>query len=254
MHRLHSKNCIKEAVRFGHSPWLLGTRVQFEQPGASRIPTGVLAVLSERLSDTIDRGSPIISFLCRHLKGIGWVNSRPTQPSSPIIFSILQVINKANAGPDRQARKLCAASATGRWWLEHLLRRAIRAERHHQGLRRVAVGREMHPNAITCSERPGEFTNLEASNRANSYTRLYLALVGAVGWDMVPGDPSRADAAPQLVRDQHLRDVVVDARELCIPLSRSCMRISLASSVPGGVCVDELYRDPLPEGPRPKLG
>ncbi len=54
-----------------------------------------------------------------------------------------------------------------------------------------------------------ELGGLEATN---SYVRFYLALVGALEWDMVPAVPPELMLLPELVSYQHLRDVFVDAR------------------------------------------
>ena len=78
----------------------LGTRVQFEQSGAART-TGVLAVLSERLSNTIDRGvNYLLSLQASEGYWMGELEADTTLESDYIFY--LQVINKAN--PDRIAK------------------------------------------------------------------------------------------------------------------------------------------------------
>jgi len=78
----------------------LGTRVQFEQSGDSR-PTGVLAGLSERLSDTIDRGvNYLLSLQASEGYWMGELEADTTLESDYIFY--LQVINKAN--PERIAK------------------------------------------------------------------------------------------------------------------------------------------------------
>src|ERR1700692_2524189 len=78
----------------------LGTRVQFEQSGASR-STGMLTVLSERLSDTIDRGvNYLLSLQASEGYCMGELEAHNTLESDYIFY--LQVINKAN--PDRIAK------------------------------------------------------------------------------------------------------------------------------------------------------
>ena len=72
----------------------LGTRVQFEQSGAPR-STGVLAVLSDRLSDTIDRGvNYLLSLQASEGYWMGELEADTTLESDYIFY--LQVINKAN--------------------------------------------------------------------------------------------------------------------------------------------------------------
>jgi len=78
----------------------LGTRVQFEQSGVSR-STGVLTGLSERLSDTIDRGvNYLLSLQASEGYWMGELEADTTLESDYIFY--LQVINKAN--PDRIAK------------------------------------------------------------------------------------------------------------------------------------------------------
>ena len=78
----------------------LGTRVQFEQSGGTR-STGVLAVLSERLSDTIDRGvNYLLSLQASEGYWMGELEADTTLESDYIFY--LHVINKAN--PERIAK------------------------------------------------------------------------------------------------------------------------------------------------------
>ena len=78
----------------------LGTRVQFEQSGATR-STGVLAVLSDRLSDTIDRGvNYLLSLQASEGYWMGELEADTTLESDYIFY--LNVINKAN--PERIAK------------------------------------------------------------------------------------------------------------------------------------------------------
>jgi len=46
----------------------------------------------------------------------------------------------SGAGPHRQARQLCPRETTGRWRLEHLSERSVRAERDLQSLCRIKTG------------------------------------------------------------------------------------------------------------------
>src|ERR1700732_4644171 len=78
----------------------LGTRVQFEQSVASR-PAGVLTVLSERLSDTIDRGvNYLLSLQASEGYWLGELEADTTLESDYIFY--LHVIGKAQ--PDRIAK------------------------------------------------------------------------------------------------------------------------------------------------------
>src|ERR1700689_3047768 len=78
----------------------LGTRVQLEQSGTSR-STGVLAVLSERLSDTIDRGvNYLLSLQASEGYWVGELEADTTLESDYIFY--LHVIGKAH--PERIAK------------------------------------------------------------------------------------------------------------------------------------------------------
>src|SRR5258708_5707860 len=164
----------------------LGTRVQFEHSGDSR-SSGVLAALSERLSDTIDRGvNYLLSLQASDGYWIGELEADTTLESDYIFY--LQIINKAN--PERIAK---LANYVRRRQLEDggwniyfggpsELNATIKA---YVALRLAGDPADSEQLRRAC-KRVHELGGLEASN---SYTRLYLALVGAVGWDMVPAVP-----------------------------------------------------------------
>src|SRR6202021_684607 len=78
----------------------LGTRVQFEQSGSSR-PTGVFPVLSERLSDAIDRGvNYLLSLQASEGYWIGELEADTTLESDYIFY--LHILDKAD--PQRVAK------------------------------------------------------------------------------------------------------------------------------------------------------
>ncbi len=77
---------------------------------------------------------------------------------------------------------------------------------------------------------------------ANSYTWFYLALVGAVGWDMVPAIPPELMLLPNWFAI-NIYEMSSWTRGIVIPLTILYAH-KPRFSVPGGVCVDELYRDP----------
>src|SRR5579864_1426591 len=159
----------------------LGTRIQFEQPGEAR-STGVLPVLSERLSDAIDRGvNYLLSLQASEGYWMGELEADTTHKSDYIFY--LQVINKAN--PERIAK---LANYVRRRQLEDggwniyfggpsELNATIKA---YIALRLAGDAPECN-HLQRAARRVHELGGLES---ANSYTRLYLALVGAVGWDM----------------------------------------------------------------------
>src|ERR1700676_5062072 len=164
----------------------LGTRVQFEQSGGTR-STGVLAGLSERLSDTIDRGvNYLLSLQASQGYWMGELEADTTIESDYIFY--LHVINKAN--PERIAKLANYVRRRqlddGGWNIYYggpsELNATVKA---YVALRLAGDSPECDHLQRAC-RRIHELGGLEATN---SYSRLYLALVGAVGWDMVPAVP-----------------------------------------------------------------
>src|ERR1035437_8887213 len=164
----------------------LGTRVQFEESGGAR-SSGVFPALAERLSEAIDRGANyLLSLQASEGYWLGELEADTTLESDYICY--LQVIN--NAQPDRIAK---LANYVRRWQLDDggwniyfggpsELNATIK---DNVALRLAGDPAESEP-LLRARARIHELGGLEASN---SYTRLYLALVGAVGWDMVPAVP-----------------------------------------------------------------
>ena len=216
----------------------LGTRVQFEQPGSSR--AGIAAALSERLSDAIDRGvNYLLSLQASEGYWIGELEADTTLESDYIFY--LKVIDKAH--PDRIAK---LANYVRRRQLEDggwniyfggpsELNATIKA---YVALRLTGDAPESE-HLQRAARRVHELGGLEASN---SYTRLYLALVGAVGWDMVPAIPPELMLLPNWFAI-NIYEMSSWTRGIVIPLTILYAHKPLFS-VPGGVCVDELYLDP----------
>src|SRR5579872_2797455 len=161
----------------------LGTRVQFEQSGASRC-AGVLAALSERLSDTIDRGvNYLLSLQASEGYWMGELEADTTLESDYIFY--LKVINKAH--PDRIAKLANYVRRRqlddGGWNIYFGGPSELNATIKAYVALRLAGEDPQCDHLQRAARRIHELGGLEG---ANSYTRLYLALVGAVGWDMVP--------------------------------------------------------------------
>jgi len=217
----------------------LGTRVQFEESGPSR-SSGVLAALSERLNETIDRGvNYLLSLQASEGYWMGELEADTTLESDYIFY--LQVINKAN--PDRIAKLANYVRRRqlddGGWNIFYggpsELNATIKA---YVALR--LSGHAPDSNLLQrAARRVHELGGLES---ANSYTRLYLALVGAVGWDMVPAIPPELMLLPNWF-SINIYEMSSWTRGIVIPLTILYAHKPLFS-VPGGICVDELYRDP----------
>jgi squalene-hopene/tetraprenyl-beta-curcumene cyclase len=88
-------------------------------------------------------------------------------------------------------------------------------------------------------KRVHELGGLEASN---SYTRLYLALVGAVGWNMVPAVPPELMLLPNWFAI-NIYEMSSWTRGIVIPLTILYAH-KPRFAVPEGFAVDTLYRDP----------
>src|ERR1700676_643844 len=218
----------------------LGTRVQFEQSGTPR-SSGVLTVLSDRLSDAIDRGvNYLLSLQASEGYWMGELEADTTLESDYIFY--LQVINKAN--PDRIAKLANYVRRRqlddGGWNIYFGGASELNATIKAYGALRLAGDASNCDHLRRASRRVHELGGLES---ANSYTRLYLALVGAVGWDMVPAIPPELMLLPNWFAI-NIYEMSSWTRGIVIPL----MILSAHKprfDVPGGISVDALYRDPL---------
>src|ERR1700693_3285974 len=217
----------------------LGTRVQFEQSGGPR-STGVFAVLSERLTETIDRGvNYLLSLQASEGYWMGELEADTTLESDYIFY--LQVINKAN--PDRIAKLANYVRRRqlddGGWNIYYgglsELNATVKA---YVALRLAGDAPECYHWQRAC-RRIHELGGLEATN---SYSRLYLALVGAVGWDMVPAVPPELMLLPNWFAI-NIYEMSSWTRGIVIPLTILYAR-KPRFAVAGGVCVEALFKDP----------
>jgi squalene-hopene/tetraprenyl-beta-curcumene cyclase len=216
-----------------------GTRVQFEESGGAR-SSGVFPALAERLSEAIDRGANyLLSLQASEGYWLGELEADTTLESDYIFY--LHVIGKAQ--PDRIAK---LANYVRRRQLEDggwniyfggpsELNATIKA---YVALRLAGDPAESEP-LLRARARIHELGGLEASN---SYTRIYMALVGAVGWDMVPAVPPELMLLPNWFAI-NIYEMSSWTRGIVIPLM-----ILYANkprfSVPDGISVETLYRDP----------
>ena len=77
----------------------------------------------------------------------------------------------------------------------------------------------------------------------NSYTRIYLALVGAIGWDLVPAIPPELILLPHLGPAERVRHVVLDARDPRAP-GHVVRDASRSGPFRKQAHIDELFADP----------
>src|ERR1700733_6953177 len=217
----------------------LGTHVQFEQPGSPR-SSGTLPVLADRLSDAIDRGvSYLLSLQASEGYWLGELEADTTLESDYIFY--LNVIGRAQ--PERVSK----------------LANYVRRRQLEDGGWNIYFGGPTQLNATVKAYvalcLAGDSPESEHLRRArlrvhqlgglegsNSYTRLYLALVGAVGWDMVPAVPPELMLLPNWFAI-NIYEMSSWTRGIVIPLA-----ILYAHKpnwpVPEHAHVDELFRDP----------
>src|ERR1700674_1724970 len=153
----------------------LGTRVQFEQPGDPRA-TGMFPVLADRLSDAIDRGvNYLLSLQASEGYWLGELEADSTLESDYIFY--LNVIGKTH--PDRIAKLANYVRRRqledGGWNIYYggpsELNATVKAY--------VALRLAGDPLDSGCMQRARKRVHeLGGIEAANSYTRLYLALVG----------------------------------------------------------------------------
>jgi squalene-hopene/tetraprenyl-beta-curcumene cyclase len=217
----------------------LGTRVQFEQSGDPRF-TGVLPVLAERLTDAIDRGvNYLLSLQASEGYWLGELEADTTLESDYIFY--LHVIGKAQ--PERieklanyvRRRQL----DDGGWNIYYDGPSELNATIKAYVALKLAGDSADSGHLQRARKRVHELGGLEASN---SYTRLYLALVGAVGWNMVPAVPPELMLLPNWFAI-NIYEMSSWTRGIVIPLT-ILYAYKPRFAVPEGIGVDALYRDP----------
>src|ERR1700684_54445 len=213
----------------------LGTRVQFDQPGDTQ-SAGVLAALSERLSDTIARGvNYLLSLQASEGYWIGELEADTTLESDYIFY--LHVINKAN--PERIAKLANYVRQRqlddGGWNIYFGGPSELNATIKAYVALRLAGDAPECDHLKRAAKRVHEVGGLESTN---SYSRLYLALVGAVGWDMVPAVPPELMLLPNWFAI-NIYEMSSWTRGIVIPLTILYAR-KPRFLVAGGVCVEAL--------------
>src|ERR1700722_15781968 len=217
----------------------LGTHIQFDQTGDART-SGMFPVLTDRLSEAIDRGvNYLLSLKASEGYWLGELEADPTLESDYIFY--LHVIGKAQ--PDRIAKLANYVRRRqledGGWNIYFGGPSELNATIKAYVALRLAGDTPECDHLQRAARRVHQLGGLES---ANSYTRLYLALVGAVGWDMVPAIPPELMLLPNWFAI-NIYEMSSWTRGIVIPLTILYAHKPLFN-VSGGVCVDELYRDP----------
>jgi squalene-hopene/tetraprenyl-beta-curcumene cyclase len=216
-----------------------GTSLQYEQPQGQRSEGG-FAALTERLNEAINRGVDyLLSLQAAEGYWLGELEADTTLESDYIFY--LNVIGKAH--PERVAKLANYIRRRqledGGWNIYYggpsELNATVKA---YVALRLAGDSPDSEPLQRACRQ-IHELGGLEASN---SYTRLYLALVGAVTWDMVPAVPPELMLLPNWFAI-NIYEMSSWTRGIVIPLTilyAHKPRFAIAN----GISVDPLYRDP----------
>jgi squalene-hopene/tetraprenyl-beta-curcumene cyclase len=217
----------------------LGTRVQFEESGGAR-SASLFPVLAERLSEAIDRGANyLLSLQAAEGYWLGELEADTTLESDYIFY--LHVIGKAR--PDRIAKLANYVRRRqledGGWNIYFGGPSELNATIKAYVALRLAGDPADSEALLRARARIHELGGLEASN---SYTRLYLALVGAVGWDMVPAVPPELMLLPNWFAI-NIYEMSSWTRGIVIPLTILYAH-KPRFQVPDGMSVETLYRDP----------
>jgi squalene-hopene/tetraprenyl-beta-curcumene cyclase len=217
----------------------LGTRLQFNQPSDHR-SAGVFPGLAEDVHDAIERGvNHLLSLQAGEGYWLGELEADTTLESDYIFY--LNVLGKAH--PDRIAKLANYVRRRqledGGWNIYYGGPSELNATIKAYVALRLAGDSPDSEHLRRACRRVHQLGGLEASN---SYSRLYLALVGAVGWDMVPAVPPELMLLPNWFAI-NIYEMSSWTRGIVIPLTILYAH-KPRFDVPGGVSVDALYRDP----------
>jgi len=216
----------------------LGTHIQFDQSREHGV--GVFPALAERLNETIERGlSYLLSLQSSEGYWLGELEADTTLESDYIFY--LNVIGQAS--PERVtklANYVRRRQLTDGGWNIYFggpseLNATVKA---YVALRLAGDSAESQ-QLQRARQRIHELGGLEASN---SYTRLYLALVGAVAWDMVPAVPPELMLLPNWFAI-NIYEMSSWTRGIVIPLTILYAH-KPRFAIEGEIGVDVLYRDP----------
>lgn len=216
-----------------------GAKVEFEPPGERPIGTDV-AALEQGLQEAVESGvDHLLSLQAQEGYWVGELEADTTLESDYVFY--LHILNKAD--PERIAK----------------LANYIRRRQLDDGGWSIYPGGPSELNATVKAyfalKLAGDSPDAEhlergrrcvhalgGLERTNSYTRFYLALVGAVGWEMVPAVPPELLLLPNWFY-LNIYEMSSWTRSIVIPLA-----ILYAHkprwSLPAHPRVDELFRDP----------
>ncbi len=216
----------------------LSTRIQLELPPKDP-SAGLRATLVARLQEAIERGvTHLLSLQASEGYWLGELEADTTLESDYIFY--LNIVGKAE--PARVAKLANYVRrrqlADGGWNIYYGGPSELNATVKAYVALCLAGDSPESEHLQRARQRVHQLGGLEASN---SYTRLYLALAGAVGWDMVPAVPPELMLLPNWFVI-NIYEMSSWTRGIVIPLTILYARKPLFD-VPAGISVDALYRD-----------
>src|ERR1700720_358628 len=214
------------------------TKLEFEPPAGR--PFSANRTFAERLAEAIDRGvNHLLSLQAEEGYWLGELEADTTLESDYVLY--LHVLGRAD---QQRIAKLAnyvrrRQLEDGGWNIYYGGPAELNATGKAAVALRLAGDAPESDHLQRACPRIHELGGLEATN---SYSRLYLALVGAVGWDMVPAVPPELMLLPNWFAI-NIYEMSSWTRGIVIPLT-----ILYANkprfTVPDGISVDALYRDP----------
>ena len=215
-----------------------GAKVDFEPTGEPL--AGAAVALEERLEDAIERGvSQLLALQASEGYWVGELEADTTLESDYIFY--LHVLGKAD--PERIAKLanyIRQRQLPGGGWNIYPggpseLNATVKA---YLALKLAGDS----PDSLVLEHARRSIHALGGLEATNSYTRFYLALVGAVGWEMVPAVPPELMLLPSWFA-LNIYEMSSWTRAIVIPLAILYAR-KPRWSLPERARVDELFSDP----------
>ncbi len=217
-----------------------GAKVSFEPPIDPRIAYAEPS-LEERLEQAVEQGvRHLLSLQAREGYWLGELQADTTLESDYIFY--LHVLGKFDRGRVAKLANYVRRRqlADGGWNIYEGGPSELNATVKAYVALRLAGDAADAPHMLRARERVRELGGLESTN---SFTRLYLALSGAVGWDMVPAIPPELMLLPTWFY-LNLYEMSSWTRAIVVPLTILYARKPRWNLPEHVLTIDELYRDP----------
>ena len=215
-----------------------GTRVGFDGAGQATAPAQT--ALAERLAEAIERGvTHLLSLQAQEGYWLGELEADTTLESDYVFY--LHVLGKAD--PERIAKLASYVRRRqlpdGGWNIYFGGPAELNATVKAYVALRLAGDAPNAAHMELARRRVHELGGLEG---ANSFTRFYLALAGAIGWEMAPAVPPELMLLPRWF-PVNIWEMSSWTRGIVIPLA-ILYALKPHWQLPNQVRVDELLRDP----------